>query len=169
MNRDGKLSLGWNAVNGASGYGVKLLQLWNGYNEHKIFKRKDQYRVDDHAEQKRALPYFCLRIPDRVRSAGLRGNKTCLRFRTENHSKSKCDQYGDHPKWAKLKGINGYYIYRSASRDSGYTRLARLSENAVSYRVTGLGAEKTYIRVVPYKLVNGKAVTLPHEITTLSR
>ena len=72
-------------------------------------------------------------------------------------------------KWAKLKGINGYYIYRSASRDSGYTRLARLSENAVSYRVTGLGAEKTYIRVVPYKLVNGKAVTLPHEITTLSR
>ena len=69
----------------------------------------------------------------------------------------------------ELKGINGYYIYRSASRDSGYTRLARLSENAVSYRVTGLGAEKTYIRVVPYKLVNGKAVTLPHEITTLSR
>ena len=76
----------------------KLLQLWNGYNEHKIFKRKDQYRVDDHAEQKRALPYFCLRIPDRVRSAGLRGNKTCLRFRTENHSGSKCDQYGDHLK-----------------------------------------------------------------------
>ena len=58
----------------------------------------------------------------------------------------------------------------SASRDSGYTRLARLSENAVSYRVTGLGAEKTYIRVVPYKLVNGKAVTLPQtEITALSR
>lgn len=169
MNRDGKLSLGWNAVNGASGYRVNYYNYGTGTTSTKYLSGKTNtewtitlnknvlyrisvcaYRIESGARVYGATRLAYASAPRIIQGANATSTAITL-------------------KWAKLKGINGYYIYRSASRDSGYTRLARLSENAVSYRVTGLGAEKTYIRVVPYKLVNGKAVTLPHEITTLSR
>lgn len=169
MNRDGKLSLGWNAVNGASGYRVNYYNYGTGTTGTKYLSGKTNtewtitlnknvlyrisvcaYRIESGARVYGATRLAYASAPRIIQGANATSTAITL-------------------KWAKLKGINGYYIYLSASRDSGYTRLARLSENAVSYRVTGLGAEKTYIRVVPYKLVNGKAVTLPHEITTLSR
>lgn len=169
MNRDGKISLGWNAVNGASGYRVNYYNYGTGTTSTKYLSGKTNTEwtitLNKNVLYRVSVCAYRIESGERVYGATRLAYASAPRIIQGANATSTAITL----KWAKLKGINGYYIYRSTSRDSGYTRLARLSENAVSYRVTGLSAEKTYIRVVPYKIVNGKAVTLPHEITTLSR
>lgn len=64
-------------------------------------------------------------------------------------------------KWNRLYGANGYYVYRSYSQNSAGRVWKRLSGTATSVRITGV-TKKEYVRIVPYKTVNGKNYGLPY-------
>lgn len=168
INRDGKLSLGWKAVNGAGGYRVNYYNYGTGTTGTKYLSGKSntEWAITLNKNMLYRISVSAYRIESgkRVYGAARLAYASAPRIIQGANATNTAITL----KWAKLKGINGYYIYRSASRESGYTRLARLSENAVSYRVTGLGSGKTYIKVVPYKIINGKTLMLPHETTVIS-
>ena len=58
--------------------------------------------------------------------------------------------------WSGVNGAQGYIVYRSTNRSSGYSQIRTLSSGARSYTDTGLKTGTTYYyRVRAYKTVNG--------------
>ena len=62
--------------------------------------------------------------------------------------------------WKRLYGANGYRLYRSKSRNSGYYLYKTLPASATSCVLTGLSGY-TYFKLMPYKNVNGSKWNLP--------
>lgn len=63
--------------------------------------------------------------------------------------------------WEEVKGANGYEIYRSASRDGTYQKIADIDKfSVVSFRDMSVTRGKTYYyKVRPYKISEGKKKT----------
>ena len=63
-------------------------------------------------------------------------------------------------KWNRDKAVNGYEIYMSTKKNSGYKKVATISKNSTtSYKKTKLSAGKTYyFKIRAYKTVNKKKV-----------
>ena len=70
--------------------------------------------------------------------------------------------------WTALRGIHGYRVYASLSRDSGYQLAVTLPAGATAVRFTGLGSEPVYVRIIPYRTVNGKKMNFPYKNITIS-
>lgn len=62
--------------------------------------------------------------------------------------------------WKKQSGVNGYVVYQSTKKNSGYKKIATIkSAKKVSYTTKKLKAgKKYYYKVKAYKTVNGKKV-----------
>ena len=67
-------------------------------------------------------------------------------------------------KWKKIQGVNGYYVYRSAFKKSGYKKVKTLkSASAVSYTNKKLKSGRTYYyRIAAYKKGKGMTVISPY-------
>ena len=62
--------------------------------------------------------------------------------------------------WNTSKGANGYEIYRSTKKDSGYKKIASLRRNADKYTDKSVKAgKKYYYKVVTVGKLNGKKIT----------
>ena len=59
-----------------------------------------------------------------------------------------------------LERANGYRLYRSKSKNSGYSLYKTLSGGATSCKLTGLSGY-TYFKLIPYRNVNGGKWNLP--------
>ena len=70
--------------------------------------------------------------------------------------------------WTALRGIHGYRVYVSLSRDSGYQLATTLPAGATAVRFTGLGSAPVYVRIIPYRTVNGKKMNFPYKNITIS-
>lgn len=62
--------------------------------------------------------------------------------------------------WKKIKGVNGYEIYRSTKKKKGYKKIKTASKaSIVAYTNKGLTKKKKYYyRIRAYKTVNGRKV-----------
>lgn len=62
--------------------------------------------------------------------------------------------------WSKVKGADGYEIYRSASKNGTFTKIATVKKAAtVSYKDKSLAGGRTfYYKVRPYKMVSDKKI-----------
>ena len=61
--------------------------------------------------------------------------------------------------WNNVTGENGYQIYYSANKSSGYTKLTSISADKTNTTASKLSSGKTYyFKVRAYKKVNGKTI-----------
>lgn len=62
--------------------------------------------------------------------------------------------------WNKVYGANGYLVYRSTKKDSGYRLITTLNKGSkVKYSNKFLRKGKTYYyKVKAYRIVNGKKI-----------
>ncbi len=63
-------------------------------------------------------------------------------------------------KWKKIKGANGYEIYRSKSKNGGYKKIATITKNTGKYTDKNLNTGSTYYyKIKAYRNVKGKKVS----------
>ena len=62
--------------------------------------------------------------------------------------------------WKRISGANGYSIYRSTSKNSGYKRIKIIKSGKTTSYITAMPPEgkRYYYRIRAYRLVNGKRV-----------
>lgn len=162
ISTSGRLQLGWKQVSNANGYRVKFLD----YSKKKVttknlagktnisytttLDKNTVYRVSVSAYRvKNSKKWYSAEVQFLASAARVYGSK--------NATKSAITVT-----WNKLKGVNGYRIYRSWSANSGYTYYKALSANTTQYRFTGLTSQRRYIRIIPYKVIDGKKYNLPY-------
>ena len=63
-------------------------------------------------------------------------------------------------KWKKIKGVKGYKIYRSTSRNGSYSLVKTITKaKTVKWKNKKLQKKKTYYyKIVSYKIVSGRSI-----------
>ena len=63
-------------------------------------------------------------------------------------------------KWKKIKGVNGYKIYRSTSRNGSYSLVKTITKaKTVKWKNKKLQKKRTYYyKIVSYKIVSGRSI-----------
>lgn len=162
MDQDGWTNIMWNPVSGANGYRVKILNYATGKTSVQYLSgrtntdwcqtlsRNMAYRiaVNAYKVQSGQRVYGATRlvyIATRPKLSGANGTASAVTL-----------------KWPKIRGASGYRLYRSYSKNSGYKLIKTFSAATTSYRITGLGAADVYVRLIPYRSVNGKKVNFPY-------
>ena len=69
--------------------------------------------------------------------------------------------------WYRLKGVSGYRVYTSYSPNSGYSYRMSLDATITGLRITGLDSRDLYVRIIPYKTVNGTKINLPYNTSRI--
>ena len=167
MNEDGKIDLGWTAINGAAGYRITIYNFATGTTGVRHITSRT--KTDWSASLNRNVLYRLSVCAYKLQN----GTKIYGDARFVHASAPRLIQSVNVTstartlKWTKLTGISGYYVYRSNSSNSGYKMIKKLPATATSVRITGLGSGTTYIRVIPYKIVNGKDWMLPYKTTVI--
>ena len=163
MTSTGRLYLSWRSVSNASGYRIRI------YNFHKKSSAtvyiSNKYNVNYSKSMNANTAY-------RVSVSSYRNQNGKKVFSAETNkylcterslSKASSTRSSLTVKWSKLYGISGYRVYRSKSLSSGYKYTANVSANATSVRINSLGSDRTYFRIVPYRIINGQKYNLPYK------
>lgn len=167
ISTSGRLQLSWNQVSNANGYRVKFLD----YSKKKVTtknlagKTNTAYSttVDKNTVYRVSVSAYRVKNSKKWYSAEVQFVASAARvYGSKNATKSAITVT-----WNKLKGVNGYRIYRSWSANSGYTYYKTLSATSTQYRFTGLTSKRRYIAIIPYKVIDGKKYNLPYNIFSL--
>lgn len=169
ISKNGYISLGWNAVNGANGYRVKFLD----YSRKKVTtknlagKYKTSYAgyLDNNAVYRLTVSAYKVKNGKKYYGNERGGYIAAARKNYATNSTSTAITVN----WTRMKGVSGYRVYRSYSANSGYSLLKTLPASATSIRLTGLTATRRYIAIIPYKTVNGVKYNLPYDVFSVYR
>ena len=169
LSKNGYISLGWNAVNGANGYRVKFLD----YSRKKVTtknlagKYNTSYAgyLDSNAVYRLTVSAYKVKNGKKYYGNERGGYIAAARKYYATNSTSTAITVN----WTRMKGVSGYRVYRSYSANSGYRLLKTLPASATSIRLTGLTATRRYIAIIPYKTVNGVKYNLPYDAFAVYR
>lgn len=169
ISKNGYISLGWNAVNGANGYRVKFLD----YSRKKVTtknlagKYKTSYAgyLDSNAVYRLTVSAYKVKNGKKYYGNERGGYIAAARKNYATNSTSTAITVN----WTRMKGVSGYRVYRSYSANSGYSLLKTLPASATSIRLTGLTATRRYIAIIPYKTVKGVKYNLPYDVFSVYR
>ncbi len=167
MDQDGWINIMWNPVSGASGYRVQILNYSTGKTGVQYLSGRtntDWYRyLSQNTAYRIAICAYKVQSGQRVYGA------TRLVY-----TATKPNIWGTNGtpsaitlNWSKIKGASGYRLYRSSSQNSGYKLVKTFSAGTSAYRITGIGMANIYIRLIPYRTVNGKKVNYPYASGTI--
>lgn len=177
-----KLELSWKEVKGANGY-----YIYRSTSEKGTYKRiatvsgKSTTKYTDTNLTAGETYYYKIKTRNKVNKVTGYSSYSKTAYGTTVVSPELTSVISRSPSkleinWNSVKGANGYYVYRSTSKDSGYKKIATVSgKNTVKYTDTSLKTGKTYYYKlrsrnkvngsVGYsstcKAVNGKTVARP--------
>jgi len=168
MDSDGWINLMWNPVSGATGYRVTYYNYATGTTGTQYLSGRsntDWYRyVSSNTAYRVAIRAYKVQSGQRIFGS------TRVIYIAPAPSMWGTDATSSaitiH--WTKIKGVSGYRIYRSASQKSGYRLVKTCSAASTSYRFNGLGNARVYVRLIPYRTVNGQKVNLPYGSGSIS-
>ena len=162
MNDSGRLYLAWNSQRDAVGYRIRIKDF--STNKTKTYYMNGKYKTSGYLDLNKNKAY-------RVGVSAYRYRNGKLVFGTE-YVKYMCaarelwkisaTSYSVTMGWNKLSGISGYRVYKSSSRSSGYRYVATLSSRATSCTIYNLNSARTYVKIIPFKSVNGTKYNLPY-------
>lgn len=169
LDADGWINLMWNPVSGAAGYrvsyynyatgttGVQYLSGSNNTDWYRYISENTAYRISicAYKVQSGQRVFGSTRLVYIAPAPDMWGTDATSSAITIH--------------WTKIRGVSGYRVYRSSSKNSGYHLVKTLSAASTSYRFTGLVKnEYVYVRLIPYRVVNGQKVNLPYASGTIS-
>lgn len=159
------IKLVWNSVSTADGYEIyHSKSKSSGYSLLKTTTSKsythsgllsgitNYYKIRAYRLEDGKKVYGGYTSPIAVKTAGYKVAKpTKLKMASNTASSIKIS-------WKKVSGANGYYIYRSTSKDSGYKKIKTITKGStVSFANKKLSAGKVYYyRVVAYRTYKGE-------------
>lgn len=163
---NGKLRVQWKTQSDADGYLIKYYDLVTG-------AVKKVYIDENYASEYSEVYYTINRDGNKVNrvlvsaySYDYNGNRVfstaTQKYVCSSRNVSAGNSSGRNMtiRWKKLYGANGYRLYRSKSKNSGYSLYKTLSGGATSCKLTGLSGY-TYFKLIPYRNVNGGKWNLP--------
>ncbi|MCI8327584.1 MAG: hypothetical protein HFI37_07390 [Lachnospiraceae bacterium] len=145
------ISLKWTQVKNASGYGIyRSTQKDGDYERIATVKSGSTLTYKDKGVEAEKIYYY--KVKTRATGNGQHsysGYSNVKSTKTiKNTSITSTKSVGDKNleiKWKKKSGANGYYLYRSLSKDKDYQKIATIEKgDVVSYKDSGLTAGKTY-------------------------
>lgn len=163
MNDSGRLYLGWNSQRDAAGYRVRIKDF--STNKTKPYYLKGRYNTSGYLDLNKNKAY-------RIEVCAYRYNRNGEPVYGTKYVKYMCTarklwkisatSYSVKMGWNRLYGISGYRVYKSSSRSSGYRYVATLSSGATACTIYNLNSPRTYVKIIPFKSVNGTKYNLPY-------
>lgn len=154
-NKNGKVTLSWNNVEGADGYRV--------YNGNTLVKATsaNTLTISDLSSSKVYTLKVCAYANDDFNKTKFYGKYSSINAFPNTISNVKTSLAGKNAvkvTWKAKNNVTGYKIYRSTSKNSGYKLIKKItSKTTKTYTDKGLENGKTYYyKVVPYLTFNGK-------------
>lgn len=158
------IKLRWNKVVGAAGYQIyRSTSKTSGYKTVKKIESGSTTSYSDTSTQFNTVYYY------KIRAYGITDNKTVYGEMSEvkeqrkklaapTISKISVSSSSVKLTWEKVKGATGYVIYRSATENGTYKKIAAVKKSSVTtYTNKNLSSEKTYYyKVKAYRKVNEK-------------
>ncbi len=145
------LEISWKKVSGAWGYRVKRSDSAKGtYKTIKTIQGAGKTTYQDKKRSAGKTYYYKVETINKIgNKKGYSGDSSAVSGKalaapqiTEMEATSSTSMLLT---WKKVSGSNGYQIYRSTSKNSGYKKIATVNgANAVSYEDAELSAGKTY-------------------------
>lgn len=154
----GTIALTWNSVKGADGYEIyRTAGKSKTYKKIASVKGKTAY-IDKKKTVGTAYTYKVRAYSGKIYSAFSKAVKTMARpFRPALSLKAGKRQI--QLSWKGVKGADGYQIYRSASKNGKYTKIAEASAGKRTFVNKGLkSGKKYYYKMRAYERAGGKRV-----------
>ena len=166
MDENGRASIQWRSCSGAKGYRVKIYNYRNKATGTRYLSGASStswsMKLDKNTLYRISVCAYKVSSGKKVFGASRTVYLSAPRWPYSTNETPTAMTLN----WSKITGLSGYRIYRSASFNTGYSLLKTLSANTRAIRITGINAY-TYIRIIPYKTVNGKKINLPYATTTI--
>lgn len=159
-----KLEVSWKKVSGANGYYVyRSTKKNSGYKKIATIGSGNTTKYTDKSVKKQTGYYYRVKSRNKVNkvtgysslSKAVLGKTVTAPQISSVISRSRTSL---EVNWDKVDGANGYYIYRSTQKDSGYEKIATVSgKNTTSYRDTKRKVGQKYY----YKVKSRNKLTGP--------
>lgn len=163
MDANGKVSLKWKANSKAKGYRVKIYSYRNGTTGVRYLTGSGRaswsMKLSTNSVYRISVCAYKISSGKRVFGSSRTVYLSAPRTFTGTNSTSNAITVN----WKRIYGVSGYRIYRSQSSNSGFKLSRSLSSKATSVRIKYSGSH-VYVRIVPYKTVNGKRISLPYSV-----
>lgn len=163
-NGSNQIEVNWGAVSGAYGYRIKRSTSKNGtYNVIATVNGKNKTTYQDKNVKTAKTYYYKVETINKVNGKkGYSGDSAVVSAKTlKTTSITAVKATGSTSvrlEWKAVDGANGYQIYRSTSKDSGYKKVGQVKgKNTKKYEDKTLEAGKTYYyQVRAYKSNSAK-------------
>ncbi|MBQ4068565.1 MAG: fibronectin type III domain-containing protein [Lachnospiraceae bacterium] len=154
-NATNSITLKWNKVAGAKGYIIYLENTKTGKQKSVGESTANSFTVKN---LKAGTNYkYAVRAYGLVGKVRVHGAVSATKTMMTKTAATKVTVTGNSKKkavitWNKVTGAEGYEVYMSTKKNSGYTKISTASKNTVKYTKSGLTSNKTYyFKVRSYK------------------